>query len=93
MPPDPQNPKRIRTVNEFLDTVIEEANKHLDHKTEEFMRMLHTRIIRTARKDNELVEDGVLKAYFRMYVLLNNEVVSRTRIIATAEAVVGWLRN
>lgn len=88
-----QSTEGIRTIDEFSDFIITEANKHIDHSTEEFMAKVHKRILKSARQDNVTVEDSVLKAYFRMYALLHNRVVSRTRIIATMEAVVVWLRN
>lgn len=89
----PQDPKGIRTLDELVDYTISEANKHIDHHTDEFMKRLHARILKSMRNDNDLVDDQVLKAYFRMYALLHNRVVSRTRIVATVDAVVNWLRN
>lgn len=96
MPTIAQDPERIVTLDGFLDHVIRYANPKVDHVTSEFMSMLHTRILRALRAAElgqcEAPNDNVLRAYFRMYTLLRQETVSRSRIISTAEAVVDWLR-
>ena len=83
----------MATIDDFLDYIIFLANTKVDHNIQDFMATVHRKILASMNNEDVKVNDNVLKAYFRMYALLRGNVISRSRIITTAQGVVEWIKN
>lgn len=94
MSDSPGNSKTIVSVDELVDQAIQLANQHATHNTEEFFRVLHQRILKSAKKiDPPVVEDDVFIVYFRAYGLVHTKTVIRTTLIAVFQTVADWIKK
>jgi len=83
--------KTITTLDEFMDSVMNDSDARATWSVKTFMDGLNRKIIK-ALKNNQDVSVDVYIAWHHMYSLLGTE-ASRERLRTTALGVKDWLKS
>ena len=78
----------ITSIEELTDNIFREYSRKKEWDTNEFMSIIHNRILSSTRK--EICPDDVMVFYFRLYALLGKTKSTQSRIYSTTQALRHW---